>query len=184
MEVIDYERVDMDTLRIAALKKQSIIVYADSAALFEVYNNLIRPKIMASNCLSIHQKISLTKITLFIKKDKSLQLINNFEIIHLLKDANTDHILLSQTLPVVQVSEEQFCIDTLFYELTNIIAKYQRLLDIEAVYESLNNILTPELNQQLFGKNTFSISTFCQLINIHEQTYYKRCEKDRADVKK
>lgn len=174
----------MDTLTIAALKKQSIVVYAGSAALFELYSKLIRPRIMISDYLSIHQKISLTKISLFIKKDKYSQLINNFEILYLLKSANTDHILLSQTLPVVQVSEDQFRIDTLFYELTDIIAKYQRFLDIEAVYESLNNILTPELNQQLFSKNIFSIPTFCQLINIHAQTYYKRCKKEGTDVKK
>lgn len=173
----------MDTLTIAALKKQSIVVYAESAALFELYNKLVRPRIMISDYLSIHQKISLTKISLLIKKDKLTQLVNNFEVFYLLKSPDIEHSL-SETIPIVSINTDQFCIKTIFYELLDIIAKYQKVLDIEAVYENLNNILTPELNQQLFSKNVFSIPTFCRLIGIHEQTYYKRCKKEKADVKK
>lgn len=174
----------MDDVSIAKLKKQSIIIFPDISILFDIYNRLIRPQIQASNELSTHQKMSVAKPTLLIKENKKTLLANNFEIFYILKAVDTSQVLLKHMIPVVQISEDQFRIDTVFYELISTIARYQKILDIAAIYRSLNHFLTPELNQQLFEKNIFSIPTFCHLINIHEQTYHKRCQKEGAGVKK
>lgn len=178
----------MDDVSIAKLKKQSIIIFPNNSILFDIYNHFIRPQILVSNNLPMHQQMSLAKITLFVKKDGQLQLVNNFEIFYLIKTYDTNQILLDQMISTVQINGDQFRIDTVFYELIDIIAKYQKLLDIEAIYQGINDFLTPELNQQLFRRNIFSILTFCSLIGIHEQTYYKRCKKEAikgiVDVKK
>lgn len=173
----------MDDVSIAKLKKQPVIIFPNSSILFDIYNRLIRPKIQASNQLFTYQKMSFSNPTLFIKEGKKVFLVNNFEVFHTLKEDDSSQVL-NQMIPVVQISENQFRIDTVFYELMGIIAKYQKLLDIEAIYKSLNVFLTPETNQQLFEKNIFSIPTFCHLINIHEQTYHKRYKKEGAGVKK
>lgn len=175
---------NMNKLSIATLEKQPIVVHTDSSVLFETYHNLIRPQIIASDNLLIHQKMSLAKISLFIKNDGQTQLVNNFEVFYLLKTPDIEHALLSETISIVYIDVNQFCIKVIFYELIDIIAKYQKILDIEAIYKNLDNFLNPELNQRLFDKNIFSISTFCRLIGIHEQTYYKRCKKEESDVKK
>lgn len=175
--------INMENVSIAKLKKQSVFTFPESSTLFYIYQRLIRPQIQASNHLSTHQKMSFVKPILLMKKDNRIFLTNNFEIFYLLKTANIDQALLSQIILTVQISEDQFFVDTVFYELIDIITRYQKILNIEAIYQDLNEFLTPELNQQLFEKNIFSIPTFCYLINIHEQTYYKRCKKGGSSVK-
>ena len=166
----------MDDVSIAKLKKQPIIIFPVSSILFDIYNRLIRPQIQASNQLFTYQKISFSNPTLFIKEGKKVFLVNNFEVFHTLKIVDSSQ-LLNQMISVIQISENQFRIDTVFYELIDIITRYQKILDIEAIYKDINEFLTPELNQQLFEKNIFYIPTFCNLISISEQTYYKRCKK-------
>ena len=166
----------MDNISIAKLKKQSVIIFPDIAQLFEVYSKAIRPQIVASGNLLIHQKISLGKPTLYIGVDKKLQLVNNFEIFYLLKTFDIEEQLLSQNLLIAPISEEKFRVSHVFYELIDIIAKYERKLDLELVFKALKEFLTIDMNKQMFDKNVFAAATFCKLINVQEQTYYNRCK--------
>lgn len=137
----------MDDVSIAKLKKQSIIIFPDISILFDIYDRLIRPQIQASNQLFTYQKMSFSNPTLFIKEGKKVFLVNNFEIFYILKAVDTSQVLLSQRIPIIQVSKNQFRIDTVFYELIDIITRYQKILDIEAIYQDLKEFLIPELNQ-------------------------------------
>ena len=166
----------MDNISIAKLKKQSVIIFPDIAPLFEVYSKAIRPQIAASGNRSIHQEISLAKPIVCIRADKKLKLVNNFEAFYLLKTFDIEQRLLSQNLLIVPISEEQFCIRYVFYELIDIIAKYERKLDLELIFKQLKEFLTIDMNKQMFDKNVFAAATFCKLINVQEQTYYNRCK--------
>lgn len=166
----------MDSISIAKLKKQSVIIFPDIAQLFEIYSKAIRPQIAASGNLTIHQKISLSKPTLCIGLDKKLHLVSNFEIFYLLKTFDIDQRLLSQNLLIGRISEEQFCIGYVFYELIDIIAKYEEKLNLELIFKQLKEFLTMDMNKQMFDKNVFAAATFCKLINVQEQTYYNRCK--------
>ena len=167
----------MDSISITKLKKQSVIIFPDIAPLFEVYSKAIRPQIALSGNLSTHQKVSLSKPTLYIEVDKKLQLVNNFEVFYLLKTFDIDQQLLSQNLLIAPISEEKFCVRHVFYELIDIIAKYERKLDLELIFKQLKEFLTIDMNKQMFDKNVFAAATFCKLINVQEQTYYNRCKK-------
>ena len=166
----------MDNTSLTKLKNQYVIVAPDIAHLFEIYSKNIRSQIATSGNLSIHQKISLAKSTLYIRADKKLQLVNNFELYHLIKHSDIDQQLLSQNLLVGVISKEQFCIKYAFYELIEVIAKYQKQLNIELIYKQLDKCLTLDMKQQIFEKNVFAAATFCKLINVQEQTYYNRCK--------
>ncbi|WP_352339056.1 hypothetical protein [Psychrobacter sp. 16-MNA-CIBAN-0192] len=170
----------MDSVSITELRKRFVVVFPDIVKLCEIYIKNIRPYIKPAKILTIHQKASLARLTLYIKTDKNIQLVNNVELICLLKGAckeKIDQQLLSQKLMIVSINKEEFCIQSLFYELIEIIAKHQKKLDIKSIYEQLDRCLTLEMKQQMFGKNIFAAATFCKLIKIHEQTYYKRCKK-------
>ena len=104
----------------------------------------------------------------------SLATVNDFELFHLIKSPDVDFNVLGQKVSVRYIPKDQFNFDISFYELIYLIAKYNKEIDIKLIYTQLNEILDQEINQKLFGKNIFAITTFCRLINISEQTYYKR----------
>lgn len=166
----------MDSTSIARLKKQSVVIFPDIAPLFKIYSEAMRPIIHVSGSLSMHQESSLAKPILCIEADKKLQLVNNFEIFYFLKNSDIDQQRLSQNLLIASISEEQFCIRYVFYELIEIITKYQKKLNLELIYKQLDRYLTLEMKQQIFDKNVFAAATFCKLINVQEQTYYNRCK--------
>ena len=169
----------MDKISITELRKRSVVIFPDIAKLCDIYIKNIRPYIKPAEILTLHQKASLARPTLYIKTKNNMQLVNNIEIICLLKDACKEQVnrqLLSQKLLIVPISEAQFCLQHLFYELIDITAKHQKNLDIKSIYEQLDEYLTLEMNQQMFNKNVFAAATFCKLINVQEQTYYNRCK--------
>ena len=92
----------------------------------------------------------------------------------MIKSPDVDFNVLGQKVSVRYIPKDQFNFDISFYELINLIAQHNKTIDIRLVYSQLNQILDQEINQKLFGKNIFAITTFCQLIKINEQTYYKR----------
>ncbi len=61
-----------------------------------------------------------------------------------------------------------------FYELIELIAQHNKKLDIKLIYRQLKSSLDKQRNQQLFNKNIFAVTKFCELLHITEQTYHKR----------
>ena len=55
----------MDNTSIAQLQKQPVFIFSDITELFEVYSKDIRPRIKETGSLSIHQKASIAKPTLY-----------------------------------------------------------------------------------------------------------------------
>lgn len=174
----------MDNTSIAQLQKQPVFIFSDITELFEVYSKDIRPRIKETGSLSIHQKASIAKPTLYIKTDKKIQIINNLELFYILKDPNLSRNLLTKPLSTVQINEAQFCIQYVFYELIENIVKYQKNLNIKSIYEQLNKYLNIDMKQKILGENNFHVTTFCKLIHLQEQTYYNRCKKRAKNANK
>lgn len=172
----------MDNVTIAKLQKISVVIVNDIVKLFEIYNQFIRPQIKSSNTFIAYQNLTLAKPILFIKTGEVIQLVNNFEVFYLLKTVDLNQELCAEKVSIVKINEAQFEVKYAFYELIDIICRYQKYLDIRLIYIHLNRFLTADINQQLFSSKKFSIGTFCNLINIHEQTYYKRYKKDKNNV--
>ena len=101
-------------------------------------------------------------------------MLNNFELFHIAKSPYADFDVLRKEVAVKYISKNQFDFDISFYELIDLIAQHNKKINIKLIYTQLNEVLDREINQKLFGKNIFAITTFCRLINISEQTYYKR----------
>lgn len=167
----------MDNTSVAQLQKQPVLIFSDITELFEIYSKEIRPRIKETGNLSIHQKASIAKPTLYIKTDKKIQIINNLELFYILKDPNLSRNLLKKPLSTVQINEAQFCIQYVFYELIENIVKYQKNLNIKSIYEQLSKYLNIDMKQKVLGENNFHVTTFCKLIHLQEQTYYNRCKK-------
>ena len=172
----------MDNVTIAKLQKTSVVIVNDIVKLFEIYNQFIRPQIKSSNTFIAYQNLTLAKPILFIKTGEVIQLVNNFEVFYLLKTVDLNQELCAEKVSIVKINEAQFEVKYAFYELIDIICRYQKYLDIRLIYIHLNRFLTADINQQLFSSKKFSIGTFCNLINTHEQTYYKRYKKDKNNV--
>lgn len=163
----------MDRISIAKLQKNIVTIHPDIVSLFDIYTNHIRPS-MDNHNVEIERNRVFFKPTLFIKKEKIWIMVNNFELYHFLKLFDIDQKLVRKDVSIGSISEEQLVFGIPFYELIDIIARYKKRLDIKLIYTCLNEILTTSINQELFNKNTFPITTFCQLININEQTYHRR----------
>ena len=160
------------SLSVAKLQTTSVLVFQGVLDLFNIYTCHIRPFI--TETFKLEKSTAWTKTTLFIKEDKKWFQVNNFELFHLIKSPDADFSVLRQKVAVQYISKDQFDFDISFYELIDLIAKYNKKIDIKLIYTQLNEALDQEINQKLFGKNIFAITTFCRLINISEQTYYKR----------
>jgi len=173
---------NMESITIAQLQKKSVGIFNDVIGLFNIYIQLIRPRISLSENFPIYQRLVLAKPTVVIKTDEKIQLINSFEIFYLLGELNSNNKLSKEKILWGQIIEADFCIRYAFYELIDIIVRYSKSLDIELIYKHINAFLTQEMKQQLFNKKSLSIATFCEELNIHEQTYYKRREKGLTDV--
>lgn len=163
----------MDRISIAKLQKNIVTIHPDIVSLFDIYTNHIRPS-MDNHNVEIERNRVFFKPTLFIKKEKIWIMVNNFELYHFLKLFDIDQKLVRKEVIIGSISEEQLLFGISFYELIDVIARYKKRLDIKLIYNCLNEILTISRNQALFNKNAFPIITFCQLINISEQTYHKR----------
>ncbi len=163
----------MNTASIAKLQRTTILIFPQFIGLFDIYTNQIRPLIDV-HTLKIEQSLAYSKPTLFIKNEEKWLLVNNFELYHLLKSPHIDQKILKQEMLISDINKEQIKFGIPFYELIGIIARHKKRLDLKLIYKYLNELLTKETNQQLFGKNIFPITIFCQLINITEQTYHKR----------
>ncbi|MCG3878456.1 hypothetical protein [Psychrobacter sp. Ps6] len=163
----------MDRISIAKLQKNTVTIHPDIISLFDIYVNHIRPS-MGSHDIEMEQNRVFFRPTLFIKEKTVWSMVNNFELYYSLKLFSIDQKLVRKDVSIGSISEEQLVSGIPFYELVDIIARYKKLLDIKLIYTCLNEILTISMNQALFNKNTFPITTFCQLININEQTYHKR----------
>ena len=157
---------------IAKLQITSVLIFPDIIDLFNIYTYHIRPFI--NEAFKLEQSAAWTKTTLFIKEDKQRFLVNNFELFHLVKSPNIDFNVLRQEVSVQYISKDDFEFELCFYELIELITQHNKKLDIKLIYRNLNNILDKQKNQQLFGKNIFAVTKFCELINITEQTYHAR----------
>lgn len=166
-------RKDMKSLSIAKLQTLNVLVYPEIISLFDIYTCHIRP-LLNSQAIELEQSNACSKLTCFIKEEEKWFLLNNFELFHIAKSLYIDFDVLRKEVVVKYISKNQFNFDISFYELINLIAKYNKKIDIKLIYTQLNEVLDQEINQKLFGKNIFAITTFCRLINISEQTYYKR----------
>ena len=164
---------DMKSLSIAKLQTLNVLVYPEIISLFDIYTCHIRP-LLNSQAIELEQSNACSKLTCFIKEEEKWFLLNNFELFHIAKSPYIDFDVLRKEVAVKYISKNQFDFDISFYELINLIAQHNKTIDIRLVYSQLNEVLGQEINQKLFGKNIFAITTFCRLINISEQTYYKR----------
>lgn len=160
------------SLTVAKLQTTPVVIFEGVLELYNLYTCHIRPFI--SEAFKLKHSAAWTKTTLFIKEDKRWFLVNNFELFHLIKSPDVDFNVLGKKVSVRYIPKDQFNFDISFYELINLIAQHNKTIDIKLIYTQLNEILDQEINQKLFGKNIFAITTFCQLIKINEQTYYKR----------
>ncbi|HCN17543.1 MULTISPECIES: hypothetical protein [Psychrobacter] len=158
---------------IAKLQVTTVLIYPDIVGLFDIYTYHIRP-LLDSKAIALEQSNACSKLTYFIKEEEKWFLLNNFELFRIAKSPYIDFDVLRKEVAVKHISKNQFNFDISFYELINLIAQHNKTIDIRLVYSQLNEILNREINKKLFGKNTFTIATFCRLINISEQTYYKR----------
>ncbi|MGP4733520.1 MULTISPECIES: hypothetical protein [unclassified Psychrobacter] len=165
----------MDRISIAKLQKNTVTIHPDIVSLFDIYVNHIRPS-MDSHNIEMEQNRVFFRPTLFVKEKTVWSMVNNFEL-HFLKPFEIDQKTARKDVSIGSISEDQLVFGIPFYELVDIIARYKKSLDIKLIYSCLNEILTASINQELFNKNTFPITTFCQLININEQTYHRRPSK-------
>jgi hypothetical protein len=163
----------MNTVSIAKLQKIPIVILPNIIDLFNIYAYYIRP-LINDHALELQQNNACSKSIYFIKEDKKWFLVNNFELFYLIKSPDVDFNVLRQKVSVRYIPKDDFSFDLCFYELIELIARHNKKLDIKLVYRHINEVLDKDMNQKLFGKNIFAITTFCQLIKINEQTYHKR----------
>ena len=166
----------LNFLSIAKLQTTPVLVFQDALSLFNIYTYHIRPFI--NDAYKLGQSSAWDRSTFFIKEDKQRFLANNFELFHLVKSPDVDFNVLIQKVEVQYLSKDDFEFELCFYELIELIALHNKKLDIKLIYRQLKTILNKQMNQQLFGKNIFAVTTFCQLINITEQTYHARRSKE------
>lgn len=162
----------MDRISIAKLQKNTVTIHPDIISLFDIYVKHIRPS-MSNHDIEMEQNRAFFRPTLFIKEKAAWSMVNNFEL-YFLKPFKIDQETARKDVSIGSISEDQLVFGIPFYELVDIIARYKKGLDIKLIYSCLNEILTTSINQELFNKKTFPITTFCQLININEQTYHRR----------
>lgn len=162
----------LKSLSIAKLQTTSVLVFQGVLELFNIYTCHIRPFI--TEAFKLECSAAWTRPTLFIKEEKKQFMVNNFELFHLIKSPSIDFDVLRKKVSVKYIPKDDFNFDLCFYELIELIAQHNKKLDIKLIYRHLNEVLDKDLNQKLFGKNIFAITTFCQLIKINEQTYHKR----------
>lgn len=160
------------SLSVANLQTTSVLVFQGVLDLFNIYTFHIIPLI--TETFKLEHSAAWTKTTLFIKEDKKWFLVNNFELFHLIKSPNIDFNVLRQKVSVRFIPKDDFNFDLCFYELIELIAQHNKKLDIKLIYSDLKKILDKQMNQQLFGKNIFAVTKFCELIDITEQTYHAR----------
>ena len=163
----------MKSLSIAKLQTLNVLVYPEIVSLFDIYTCHIRP-LLDSKTIELEQSNACSKLTCFVKEEEKWFLLNNFELFHIAKNPYIDFDVLRKEVAVKYISKNQFDFDISFYELIDLIAQHNKKINIKLIYTQLNEVLDQEINQKLFGKNIFAITTFCRLINISEQTYYKR----------
>ena len=159
-------------LSIAKLQTIPIIMLPDVLGLFDIYTCHIRPFI--DEAFKLEQSAAWTKTTLFIKEDKKWFLVNNFELFHLIKSPDIDFDVLKQEVPVRYISKDQFEFKKCFCNLMKLIKKHNKKLNIKLIYKHLKNIFDKQMTQELFDKNIFAVTKFCELIDITEQTYHAR----------
>lgn len=160
------------SLSVAKLQTTSVLVFQGVLDLFNIYTFHIIPLI--TETFKLEHSAAWTKTTLFIKENKKQFIVNNFELFHLIKSPHVDFNVLRQEVSVRYILKDDFNFDLCFYELIASIAQHNKKLDIKLIYRQLKTILDKQMNQQLFGKNIFAVTKFCELINITVPTYYAR----------
>ena len=162
----------MKIITVAKLKKDTVLIFPSAVNLFLIYSQHIRPFI-DTHTLIVEQNAKKSKYTLFVRNEKKLFLVNNFELYHIIKHPDINQKSLKKQVEIINITEDQFDFKMIFYELIEIIAQHKNSLNVKIIHSHLKKILTKEMNRQLFNKNIFTIPTFCQLINITEPTYHK-----------
>lgn len=164
---------DMKSLSIAKLQTLNVLVYSEIISLFDIYTCHIRP-LLNSQAIELEQSNACSKLTCFVKEEEKWFLLNDFELFHIVKSPYIDFNVLRQEVSVRYILKDDFNFDLCFYELIASIAQHNKKLDIKLIYRQLKTILDKQMNQQLFGKNIFAVTKFCELINITVPTYYAR----------
>lgn len=160
------------SLTVAKLQTTPVLIFEGVLELYNLYTCHIRPFI--SEAFKLKHSAAWTKTTLFIKEDKRWFLVNNFELFHLIKSPDVDFNVLGQKVPVRYIPKDHFDFELSFYELIELIAQHNKKLDIKLIYGQLKSSLDKQRNQQLFNKNIFAVTKFCELLRITEQTYHAR----------
>ena len=162
----------LKSLSIAELQTTTVLVFQDALSLFNIYTYHIRPFI--SDAYKLGQSSAWDRSTFFIKENKKHFLVNNFELFHIIKNPDVDFNVLIQKVEVQYLSKDDFEFELCFYELIELIALHNKKLDIKLIYRQLKTILNKQMNQQLFSKNIFTVTKFCELLHITEPTYHAR----------
>lgn len=162
----------LKSLSIAKMQIKSVSVFQDVLSLFNIYSYHIRPFI--SDACKLERSSAWDRSTLFIRENEKHFLVNNFELFHIIKNPDVGFNVLRQEVEVQYISKDQFEFELCFYELIETITQHNKKLDIKLIYKQLKSSLDKQRNQQLFDKNIFAVTKFCELLHITEQTYHKR----------
>lgn len=167
----------MKSLTLANLRKRAIFVASEVIPLFQIYSKLIYPHLKDCH-LRNERSFALSKPSLFIKDEKSLFLVHNFELYNILKMTDISDEMLEHEVLYSEINADYFIFELAFYELIQLIARYPKLVNLGYAYETLDESLSPEVCDELFGKNSFPKSMFYNLINFPERTFYNRMKKN------
>ena len=167
----------MKSLTLASLRKRAIFVASEVIPLFEIYSKLIYPHLKDCH-LRNERSFALSKPSLFIKDEKGLFLVHNFELYNILKMIDITDEMLEHEVLYSEINADYFIFELAFYELIQLIARYPKLVNLGYAYETLDESLSPEVCDELFGKNSFPKSMFYNLINFPERTFYNRMKKN------
>lgn len=144
---------NMQLTTLAKFQQRTTMLYPEAVPLYEIYNQLIHPSLKPHQ-IQLEISIALSRPLHCVKVNKALLLVHSFPLLNILKGADTSPELLKRDFFLIEINNDLYRFELAFYELIEMISRYNKQVKLEQIYNSLNEILNPDICQKLLGKKS------------------------------
>ena len=152
------------------LRHYSLLLPQDIEPWYQIYHQYIVINLLHTDLESEILSLLKTPIIFYVDESKNYFIHNKILFYYLLYSAEF-RTIIPQNLIIKRSKEIHFDLSEIFKELITIIKNHRKQLPIKSIYTAIKSLLPPNVCQEMFHKNVFTIEQYCQLIDISTATY-------------
>lgn len=160
----------MAKLSILTLRSKKTLLLSALSYWYRIYFQLIIP-FLSADILNQELKFALAKpVSVYIEEQKTWWICSHLLFFYMIFDYPSK-FSLNMSVQIKKFPEASYHKKSIFDELMALIKRNSRYLPLKLIYHKVKALLLIEDCQLWFNKRVFSVTKYCELINISASTF-------------